>query len=84
MESHLVAEHIALTLSRTSPRLLGHRLLHGHGDHETDNLVNGRRVDLLAAHNAANNPDIAEVPAFSPPPRRTVPPTWAFRGSWRP
>jgi len=75
-----VAEHNALTLSRTIPRSSVIGNYKGTAMTENDNLVNGRRVDLLAAHNAANDPDIAEVTAFSLLPRRTVHPTWAVPG----
>ena len=44
---------------------------------ENDNLVNGEPFDLLAAYNAAADPDIAEVPAFTPLPRRTLHPARA-------
>ena len=44
---------------------------------ENQNLVNGRRVDIVAAYNAAFDPDLAEVPAFTPLLRRTVHPAAA-------
>ena len=39
--------------------------------------MNGGRVDLLAAYNAAHDPDLAEVPAWAPLLRRTVQPAAA-------
>jgi pectate lyase len=80
VESHLVAEHNALTLSRTIPRSSVIGYYKGTAMTENDNLVNRRPVDLLAAHNAVNDPDISEVPAFSPLPRRTVHPAWFVPG----
>ena len=72
VESHLVAEHNALTLSSDIPRSAVIGYYKGTAMTENDNLVNGDPVDLLAIYNAANDPDIAEVPAFSPasPPHR--------------
>ncbi|HWI02206.1 MAG TPA: polysaccharide lyase family 1 protein [Propionibacteriaceae bacterium] len=77
VESHLVAEHNALTLSRKIPRSSVVGYYKGTAMTENDNFVNGRPVDLLAAYNAAHDPDIAEVSAFTPLPRRTVHPTRA-------
>jgi pectate lyase len=77
VESHLVAEHNALTLSREIPRANVIGYYKGTSMTENDNLVNGRPVDLLAVHNAAADPDIAEVPAFTPLPRRILTPVRA-------
>ncbi len=77
IESHLVAEHNALTLAPEIPRSAVIRRFNGTAMTENHNLVNGRPVDLLAAYNAAADPDIAEVPAFTPLPRRTVHPARA-------
>ena len=68
MESHLVAEHNALTLSPEIPRSEVIGYYKGRSMTENDNLVNRRPVDLLAAFNAAHDPDIADVPAFAPCP----------------
>lgn len=77
VESHLVAEHNALTLPPAIDRAAVIGYYKGTHMTEDDNRVNGRPVDLLAVHNAAADPDIAEVPAFSPLPRRTVDPVAA-------
>lgn len=71
----LMAKHNALTLSPEIPlsSVIGYDK--GTVMTENDDRVNGRRVDLLARYNAAHDPDIAEVPAFTPPPRRTVHPS---------
>ena len=75
VESHLVAERNALTLAAGIPRSSVIGNYGGTRMTENNNLVNGRHVDLLAVHNAAADTDIAEVPAFTPLPRRTVHPT---------
>lgn len=76
VESHIVAEHNAFDLpAEISPdRVIGY--YKGTVITTDDNLVNGRHVDLLAAYNAANTPQIAAEPAFSPLIRRTVQPVW--------
>ncbi|MVA74606.1 pectate lyase [Auraticoccus sp. F435] len=77
VESHLVAERNYLSLppdialGSVVGRYNGTRMS------EDGNVVNGRRVDLLAAHNAVSDPDIAEVPAPADLPRRTVHPVQA-------
>ena len=77
VESHIVAERNVFTL----PLSIGPEQIienfRGTRITENGNLVNGRRVDILAAYNAANDPDLAEVPAFSPLLRRTVHPAVA-------
>lgn len=77
VESHLVAEHNAFALAPEVPRSSVIGRFNGTAMTENDNLVNGEPIDLLAAYNAAADPDIAEVPAFTPLPRRTVHPAWA-------
>jgi pectin methylesterase-like acyl-CoA thioesterase len=77
VESHLVAEHNALTLSPEISRSSVVGNYKGLAMTENDNLVNGEPLDLLAEHNAAHDPDIAEVPAFDPLPRRTIHPAQA-------
>jgi len=77
VQSHLVAEHNAFTLPPEIPRSSVIGYYKGTVMTENDNLVNGRPVDLLAVHNAATDPDIAEIPAFAPLLRRTVHPVQA-------
>lgn len=76
VESHIVAEHNAFDLpADISPdRVIGN--YKGTAITADGNLVNGRHVDLLAAYNAANIPQIAAEPAWSPLIRRTVQPVW--------
>ena len=77
VESHIVAERNAFTLP---PSIGPEQIIENFGGvrmTENGNLVNGRRVDILAAYNAANDPDIVEVPAWSPLLRRTVHPAVA-------
>lgn len=73
-ESHIVAERNALTFADhvRLDKVIGH--FKGTKITENDNTVNGEVTDLLAAYNAARDPDIAEVPAFATI-RRTVHPT---------
>jgi len=77
VESHLVAEHNWFSLPATisADSVIGR--YNGTSMTENGNVVNGRPVDLLAAYNASHDPDIAEVPAFAPLPRRTVHPVRA-------
>jgi pectate lyase len=74
VESHIVAERNFFTLppSIGPERIIGE--YNGTSLTENGNLVNGRRVDILAAYNAAFDPDLTEVPAWSPLLRRTVHP----------
>jgi hypothetical protein len=52
-----------------------HRRVQGHRtDREPEP---GRRVDIVAAYNTAFDPDLADVPAFTPLLRRTVHPAVA-------
>jgi pectate lyase len=93
VESHIVAERNHLTLSPSTDRSTVIGRYNGTSLTENGNLVNGRRVDLLAAYNAAHDPDLAEVPAWAPLLRRTVQPAvavpavvWAHAGPdrlWR-
>ena len=77
VESHIVAERNFFTL----PRSIGpEQIIENFGGvriTENGNLVNGRRVDILAAYNRAYDPDLTEVPAWSPLLRRTVHPAVA-------
>jgi pectate lyase len=77
VESHLVAERNAFTLPRSigPERIIGE--YNGTSLTENHNLVNGKRVDILAAYNAAFDPDLAEVPAWTPLLRRSVHPARA-------
>jgi pectate lyase len=77
VESHIVAERNAFSLPRSigPERIIGR--YNGTSLTENGNQVNGVRVDILAAYNAANDPDLVEVPAFTPLLRRTVHPTRA-------
>lgn len=77
VESHIVAERNAFTLPRSigPERIIGE--YNGTSLTENHNLVNGRRVDILAAYNAAFDPDLTEVPAWAPLLRRTVHPAVA-------
>jgi pectate lyase len=77
VEARLVAEHNAFTLPPEIPRSSVIGYYKGTAMTENDNLVNGHPVDLLAVHNAATDPDLAEIPAFAPLPRRTVHPAEA-------
>ncbi|EFC81166.1 polysaccharide lyase family 1 protein [Parafrankia sp. EUN1f] len=75
-QSQLVAERNAISLpADISPaEVIGY--WGGTQITENDNLVNGTPTDLLAAYNAASDPDIPEVAAF-PVTRRTVHPARA-------
>jgi pectate lyase len=77
VESHIVAERNFVTLPRSigPERIIGE--YNGTSLTENNNLVSGRPVDILAAYNAAFDPDLAEVPAFTPLLRRTVHPAVA-------
>jgi pectate lyase len=77
VESHIVAERNAFTLppSIGPERIIGE--YNGTSLTENGNLVNGRPVDILAAYNAAFDPDLTEVPAWTPLLRRTVHPAVA-------
>ena len=77
VESHIVAERNAFTLP---PSIGPEQIIENFGGRritENGNLVNGRRVDILAAYNRAYDPDLAEVPAWTPLLRRTVHPAVA-------
>lgn len=77
VESHIVAEHNAFTLpSDISPgRVIGN--YKGTAITASDNLVNGKPTDLLAAYNATQTPAIAAEPAWDPLIRRHVDPVRA-------
>ena len=77
VESHLVAERNAFTLPRSigPERIIA--VYNGTSLTENRNRVNGKPVDILAAYNAAFDPDLTEVPAWTPLLRRTVHPTVA-------
>jgi pectate lyase len=77
VESHLVAERNALTLPRSvgPERII--EVFKGTSLTENDNLVNGEPVDIVAAYNAASEPNLTEVPAWTPLLRRTVHPAVA-------
>lgn len=77
VESHLVAEQNWLSLPAGTA--LGSVIGQYKGTRmsEDGNVVNGRPIDLLAAHNATEDPDIAEVAAPRGLPRRIVHPTRA-------
>ena len=80
VESHLVAEQNAFTLAPGS-MVPSHRgVQRDLAMTENDNRVNGEPVDIVAAYNAAFDPDITEVPAFTPLPRRTLHPAGPSRG----
>ena len=83
VESHIVAERNAFSLppSIGPERIIGE--YNGTSLTENGNLVNGRRVDILAAYNAAFDPDLTEVPAWTPLLRRTVHPAVAVPRSSR-
>lgn len=72
VESHLVAERNAFTLpgSIGPERIIA--VYNGTSLTENRNGVNGEPVDILAADNAAFDPDLTEVPAWTPLQRRTV------------
>lgn len=76
-DSHIVAERNAFSLPRSigPERIIGR--YNGTSITENGNQVNGVRVDILAAYNSANDPDLVEVPAWTPLLRRTVHPTRA-------
>ena len=77
IESHLVAERNAFTLpSSIGPEQII-SVFNGTSLTENRNLVNGKPVDILAAYNAAFDPDLTEVPAWTPLLRRTVHPAVA-------
>ncbi|WP_082516298.1 pectinesterase family protein [Cellulomonas sp. Leaf395] len=74
VQSKLVAEHNAFTLAPTIEPSSVIKYWKGTTMTEGGNLVNGEPVDLLAAHNAAHDPDIAEGAGWTPTLRRTVHP----------
>lgn len=77
VQSHIVAEHNAFNLpSEISPgRVIGN--YKGTAITASDNLVNGKPTDLLAAYNATQAPAITSEPAWAPLIRRHVDPVWA-------
>lgn len=77
INSHIVAEHNVFDLAAplTADRIIG--VYKGTKLTAGDNLVNGRRTNIVAAYNAVHDPDLANVTAWSPLLRRTVHPVQA-------
>ncbi|OLT38020.1 pectate lyase [Actinomadura sp. CNU-125] len=78
-ESAIVAEHNSMSLPEDVPASSIIANWRGTDIRTSGNLVDHRPVDLLAAHNAAHEPDLGPDVGWTPTLRRTVHPAWAVR-----
>jgi pectate lyase len=80
VESAIYAENNAFQLEQpfTAGTIIGN--YGGTAIHETGTTVNGKRVDVLAAYNAVNDPDLGSDVGWTPTLHTRIDPTWAVPG----
>lgn len=76
-DSAIVAEHNSFSLPGDVPASSIIANWRGTEIRTSGNLVDFRRVDLLAEHNAAHDPDLGSDVGWTPTLRRAVHPVWA-------
>jgi pectate lyase len=78
-ESMLYAENNAFQLDAPFTAATIIWVSSGTAIHESGTLVNGRPTDVLAAYNAANDPDLSSDVGWTPTLHTRIDPTWAVQ-----